>query len=89
MNMTPEDLKKITEAVTTAVVKTVNGKIDKMQVSLDTHNVEHAEDMKRILPIVEAYETTKNTGKAAMWIASFIIAVGGAILVVKGFWPSH
>ena len=37
-------------------------------------------------PILDAYITIKNGRNGIMWVAAFIITVGGAIAVVKGLF---
>lgn len=44
---------------------------------------EHREEMK---PIGEAWNTAKNTRNGIMWIATLLIAVGGAVAVIKGLF---
>lgn len=41
------------------------------------------EDLK---PILEAWVTIRNGRNGIMWFAAFIIAVGGAIMAVKGIF---
>lgn len=74
-----------------AIAVTVNGKIDTLKSMIISHNDAHEKDMKRMMPIIEAYEEAerrvedaKRGGKAILWTATFITAVGGAWLVLRG-----
>jgi hypothetical protein len=80
----------IVDAVAVSVKLNVNGKIDAMRTEIANHNAKHEEDMVRILPIIEAFETSeravntaKASGKVVLWVAGFISAVGGAFLIIK------
>lgn len=80
----------IVEAVADSVKLNVNGKIDAMRGEIRAHNARHEEDMLKILPIIEAFETSeravntaKASGKIILWLAAFITAVGGAYLIVR------
>lgn len=82
-------------AVPEAIRINVNGKIDKMQSGLNTHNEKHENDMIRIMPVIEAYEegqrdleTAKKGGRIVLWIATIITAIGGAWLVLKQLFPN-
>lgn len=85
--MTPEQLQVFLEdnrkSTAEAIRLTVNGKIDDMKKT-------HEQDMKRMMPIILAYEgaerrleDAKTSGKAILWVAGFITALGGAWLVLK------
>lgn len=95
--MTPEQLVALKEDIARTIKETVNGKIDAnlkkiddIQEQICTHNKAHEQDMARIMPIVEAYETAerrvedaKQGGRTIIWISGFITAVGGAYLIIK------
>ena len=78
------------EWIAAAIKTNVNGKIDKMREDLANHNEKHENDMRRLMPIIESYETAvrttsdaKKVGTIAMWWAAFIIAMGSAFLTIK------
>jgi len=81
-------------AVREEIKVTVNGKIDKLDKKIDEHNAKHEADMKRVMPIIEAFELSerrladaKEGGRAVIYVAGFITAIGGAWLVLKNIWP--
>lgn len=88
--MNADQLKELKDALIKTVTLTVNGKIDGLTLKMDKHNEKHETDMKRILPVIEAYEISekivygaKSTGKIALVLAGFVMTVGGAYLVIK------
>lgn len=79
-----------------AIKTTVNGKIDNLSSKIDVHNIKHEKDMKRMLPIIEAFEegqqdlkTAQKGGKAVLWLAGGITAIGGAYLVLRAIFTGH
>lgn len=78
-----------------AIKMTVNGKIDNIQRCIDAHNLSHEADMKRMMPIIEAFEqgqedlaAAKRGGRFVLYLAGVISALGGAYLVVSQiFFP--
>lgn len=50
--------------------------IEAIRQSINNHNLKHEEDMKRILPVVEAFEAAKNSGKFVGWVIGFLVALG-------------
>ena len=73
-----------------AVREVVNGKIDTLRAELQAHNDAHEGDMARMMPIIEEFEANqqrmedaKSSGKFVLWMASFIIALGGAWIVIE------
>lgn len=88
--MNSDQLQELKEALIKTVTLTVNGKIDKLTLKMDTHNNKHEADMQRILPIIEAFEISekivqgaKSTGKIVIVLAGFIMTLGGAFLIIK------
>ncbi len=84
------------EAFTGAIKTTVNGKIDKIDAKIDVHNAKHEQDMVRILPVLEAFEsgqqdlqTAKRGGKIILWLAATTTAIGGAYLVLRMIFFNH
>ena len=87
----------IQEAVTIGINKDVNGgvkalrqEVSEVRHAVINHNLKHETDMIRIMPIIEAFETSeravaaaKSGGKIVIWIAGFITALGGAYLIIK------
>ena len=81
--VTKENLEACIEvSVSRSIETNVNGKIDMLRNEINTHNILHENDMKRILPVVEAFEASKTSGKIVLWVAGTITAVGGAILIL-------
>lgn len=94
--LSPELLEVIRTEIAFAVKTTVNGKIDKIQVDINSNSAKHEEDMKRIMPIIETFEegqrdlaSAKKGGKAVLWLAGTITAVGGAWLVIRAILFNH
>ncbi len=92
--MTEDDLKVLRAEIAFAIKTTVNGKIDDMRDDLKEHNEKHEQDMERLMPIIQAYESSeaalsgaKASGKVLLWIAGFITAIGGAWLILKSIFP--
>ncbi len=81
-------IKQIQETIETTIDKKVNGKIDGIRNDLNAHNASHEADMKRILPVVEAYETAQNSGRLALKIAGVGTVLGTAWLTAKSIWPN-
>lgn len=82
-------LKDNRESTAKAIQETVNGKIDNMRKEINDHNKKHEDDMKRLMPVLESYESTQRHladaragGKTILWIAGFITAVGSAYLII-------
>lgn len=76
--------------IVSTIKETVNGKIDTLTRKVDDHNLSHEKDMRRILPIIEAFEAAerrvddaKSAGKSVLWISGVITAIGGAYLIIK------
>lgn len=79
----------------------VNGKIDdareelrlrslEVKEDLDKYNLKHDNDMARIMPVLEAYETSqrvltdaKISGKVILYISGFVTALGSAYLITR------
>ena len=102
--MTPDQIISLKEDVAKTIQVTVNGKVDKMTIRLDEtigtvnnmrqeitmHNEIHGTDMKRILPVLEAFEegqrdlrSATKAGKIVLWLAATVTAIGGAYLILK------
>lgn len=95
--MNPEQLQKFLEdnrkSTAEAIQVTVNGKIDKLRIEVDDHNLSHAKDMQRIIPVIEAFEASEQFAKSAktsglviLWLAGFITAVGSAFLILRNIF---
>lgn len=76
-----------------AIRVTVNGKIDTLKGIMDQHNDKHEKDMQRIMPVIEAFEESKQFAKSAktsglviLWLAGFITAVGSAFLILRSIF---
>lgn len=88
--------KLLTGGVADAIQRSVNGKVDGMRKALDEHNITHENDMRRMMPIIEAFEkaqqdleTAKKGGRFILWFAATVTAVGGAYLVVRMIFFNH
>lgn len=89
-NFNPQLLEVIRSEIAVGIKQNVNGKLDRMQEGLDTHNLKHENDMQRMMPIIESYEEGKRdiesaqkAGKIVLWLAASTTAIGGAYLVVR------
>ena len=83
-------LKVIREEIGDSIKLNVNGKIDAMRKEVSDHNIQNEVYLKRIMPVVEAYEASevaltgaKTSGKIILWIAGSITAIGSAYLIIK------
>lgn len=86
----------VKEEIAKGIQKNVNGRIDAMRKDLVAHNEQHEKDMRRALPVIEAYEkakedveTAKKGGRAVLWVAAMITAIGGAYLVLRMILFNH
>lgn len=89
-NMTQDDLTLMREIIISVIKETVNGKIDTLRQEVTARGEQRNEDMKRIMPIILAYENgerriddAKASGKVVLWLAGFVTATGGAYLIVR------
>ncbi len=78
----------VIEQIRETIRLTVNGKVDAISSKIDMHNKAHEEDMRRILPVLEAYENAQKGGRAVMWTAGTVTVLGTAWIVVKQIFPS-
>ena len=97
--ITRADLERtIQEETKKGIKETVNGKLDRLDIKIDTHNERHERDMIRVMPIIEAYEASEKfannakrkgvaTVKVMAAISGFVTVVGSAVLVLEQFWP--
>lgn len=86
----------LSEAFSKAIKTTVNGKIDKIDEKIDTHNTKHEKDMVRIMPVIEAYESAKadvatatKGGKLVLRLGATVTALGGVYLVMRMIFFNH
>ena len=97
--MTPDQFLTFLEsnerATAKAIQETVNGKIDNLKKDIANHNKKHDDDMNRLMPIIQSYESTqrhladaRTSGKAVLWIAGFITAIGSAYLIIMNIFTS-
>lgn len=91
--MTPDEIKLaiadgIVRALPNAIEDSIKVPLAKMQNNLNKHNMTHTNDMKRIMPVVEAWEATQTAGRGVLWVSGVIAAIGGAIITVMQIWPS-
>jgi hypothetical protein len=88
--LSPEILEVIRTEIAFAVKMNVNGKIDNLSSKIDDHNTTHENDMKRALPVIEAYEegqrdlkAARKAGRGVLLFSGAVTAIGGAYLVLK------
>lgn len=82
MEWTDEDVRRVSNMIQTsvniaipiAIKETVNGKIDRMDKKLDTHNLTHENDMKALLPYMQFASGLGIIGRVIVWIGSIAIA---------------
>ena len=93
--MTPAQLKDIKRTIEATIQEKVNGKIERMDQKLDAHNASHENDMKRMMPVIEAFEkgkqdldTAQRGGKIVLWVAATVTAIGGAYLIIVQVFQS-
>ena len=95
--MNSQELETLKIEITKVVKETVNGKVDRLDKKIDEHNTQHELDMKRILPIIEAYEASEKFAlnarkngatiiKAVMYVSAFVTAVGSAYLILRNIF---
>lgn len=84
--MTKGELAAIHKLIATTVKETVNGKIDTLQRCINEHNIAHEADMKRIVPVLEAYESAERRLEDARVSGAFIMKLIGVILAVGSLW---
>lgn len=84
------NLAQIREEIALGIKLNVNGKIDDMREENERWHTERKADLKRIMPVVEAFEegqhdlnSAKRGGKIVLWLAATIVSLGGAWLVTK------
>jgi hypothetical protein len=92
-------LKVIREEISDAIKVTVNGKIDSLRTEVSDHNIQNEVYLKRIMPVVEAYEASEKfsadaqksgmfVAKVMGWIVGTIISVGSAYLIIRDIFFS-
>jgi hypothetical protein len=90
------NLEQIREEIANGIKLNVNGKIDKLSSEINDHNKIHEDDMKRVLPVIEAYEegqrdlnTAKKAGRGVLWVSAAVTGIGGAYLVLLQIFRSQ
>ena len=92
--MTPEQftefLKSNEQATSVAIDKYVNGKINMIDAKISNHVQEEIDFQQRLMPVIEAYETSQRAlhdaqtgGKFVLWLSGSITAIGSAYLIIK------
>ena len=76
------------KSIAHAVEKYVNGGIREIRAEIKTHNEKHEQDMKRMMPIIEAFEQEKDyrevvqkKGRSVIFWTSIIAGIGGVYLI--------
>ena len=95
--MTDSDIRIIQETI----VKTVNGKIDRLHENINEHNKKHENDMLEVRehmasvkPILDEYQEreaarayAKKTGDGIKWLAGVVAAIGALWIVFMQLNP--
>ena len=85
-NLGDHVLKKVDSSINFAVQKYVNGRLDAIKAQLN----EQDEVLKKLSidtqPLIDAKKALTVGGKAILWLASAIIAIGGAIIMIQKFY---
>ena len=69
--MTEEDIAKIQETIRA----TVNGKIDRLQVALDAHVIQHEEDQKRLALYQEQMKPLLDSFNNWSWLKKMLFTI--------------
>lgn len=99
--MTEDEKNQILEVIRSTIQEKVNGKIDAIsrkqdeQMALNVaHNLRHEEDMtevrehiKKVEPILEAYNGVSALGGLMKWLSGVVVSVGILWLAIKGLFP--
>lgn len=77
---------RLKKSLQETIITTVNGKIDRIEKKIDTHNEKHEEDMLEVrehmanaAPVIEAYNAVGNVGAFIKW-------VGGVATAISVLW---
>lgn len=88
--MSEEEITRLEERLASTVVKTVNGKIDRLHEKIDNHNTKHEEDMndvrehmKQVQPYLQGAAGIRVLGEALKWVAGLSVVW----IAVKGIIP--
>ncbi len=79
MALSVEDREEITNIVKT----TVNGKIDKMNATLDVHIEQHNSVVDEIRVVIEAVQWINSTRKFMVWVGGIAAAVASFFAVLN------
>lgn len=82
--MTEEQLQEINKTIVQTIEKTVNGKINRLDIKIDDYIKHDMEWKETVEPIIKAYSTANNVGDFAIWISKIILAVGIIVGVFMG-----
>ena len=74
---------EVIPAVENSIQTTVNGKIDRLTIKIDSLHSRLDEQDVAIAPAIETIETIKSGRKFIMWIAPILAAIGSAIAFLK------
>jgi hypothetical protein len=74
---------EVIPAVQESIQKTVNGKIDRMQIQNSLMEQKLDEHMAYNKPIVDLIEGSIVAKKIVLWITSLILAVGAVVTMIK------
>src|SRR3990167_186672 len=78
-------MKKLDSAIEVSVKKHVNGNIEGIKIQLENYIKEDTDWKTRAEHVIQLGNDTRGASKAILWLTGIIIAVGGAILMVKQF----
>ena len=77
-NMTPEEFTKITDIIKVTIKETVNGKIDRLDIKLDTYMKEDNDWKDRANPTIELGNNVRGFGKVMV----YLLGIAGAIFAL-------
>lgn len=85
--MDSAQLEQLKKSLKDVVVKTVNGKIDKIQIQLNAEAKKSKEHRDLMQPIYDVYATANNTGRFIIWLSKLFfgvgVIVGGILAIIK------
>lgn len=83
--MTPEQLDHITETIKQTIQEKVNGKIDRMNMKLDTYIKEDNDWKENVMPSIEIMKQMQGFSSTAIWIMKTIAVISTAVAAVWTF----
>lgn len=81
--MTSEQLEEIKETVVRTVKETVNGKIDKLSIAMESHFKDDKEWKERAQPAIDMGNNIKGFGRVSVYFIGIMSAIGGLYLILR------